>query len=289
MGRKSNNVAIRSSPTGDTSTNNTNNIRIVIDPSCNGTPSSHRSVAGTPSNITASPGSQRRMVTATITPRPVAQLDISDKFPDIQSIQIPTEHKAKVNKIKLVDAIQDSQWFGLFIRHCTKEYSFENLLYIVETVQFQKRLLSEIGKDKNEENVVDDCKQFRCKHLILPSTVPKSQIVFGDNQNWKDYVSQIVSPKLSVYDPYKQSVLIYDKYLSNVAVLQVNISGKEKIRLNALFNANEPDKKRAVQSLSKRQLVDVFEESQMEIWRLLDGSFKRFKSTPIFAKISSGR
>eukprot|EP01084_Bolivina_argentea_P114124 203253_1 len=267
------------------------------------------------------------------TPTGFDSMDLSSHFPDIADMK----PSPPLNRIKLIDVIQDPQFFALFIRHITKEFAFENLLYIVETVQFQQRLIKELENEhendmnekSNEEDEDEECPSsmrrthfrtptvtdeinnvrskksaFKFKDLSLPSSVPQSPIVYSDCHNWYQCLSQIVLPKEQsnkintddpnspcTYNPYKQSVLIYNKYLKSSAELAVNISSEQRMRFNQIFEINmkDEDRKENVYLLSKEELVDLWEDSQLQVWNLVGSSFRRFRKTPVFIKILAQR
>ena len=63
----------------------------------------------------------------------------------------------------------------------------------------------------------------------------------------------------------------------------MNISHEQRMKFHKLFeiNQNDKDKKQKIYMLPKKRLIDIFEESQEEVWRLLGASFRRFKQTPV--------
>ena len=184
-------------------------------------------------------------------------------------------------QIDMRDVLQDSAGFEAFMRHLTKEWSGENLLFLTETVQFQQelqRMLSAaqrldshtkaqilaIIEDESSDNAIFDCA------LRLPTCVPASDIVFCDVEENGDFKS----------DFHQKAKMLYEKYIDNQAPFQVNVSFKMQEKLRKKIYETEG------QRLQNIALVNLFRPPQEEIWLMMSGSFHRFRKCVNYKKLS---
>eukprot|EP01084_Bolivina_argentea_P097276 174896_1 len=132
--------------------------------------------------------------------------------------------------------------FERFMQHLQKEWSLENCLFIIEVMQF---------KDNNSTNN-DDIGYY----LQLPKDIPKSEIVYGENENI----------------PVQQMFGLYDKYVKNGSDFELNISYKH--RMDVITKISEA-------TLNKDNFqfnVLIFDDCLMEISRLMNDSWHRYKT-----------
>ena len=122
-----------------------------------------------------------------------------------------------------VNAVSDDKNWNKFMRHLIKEFAVENLCFVLEAIQFKTQLIVEPDKLFKKKNQTEDDKQSNNNNnsvhnvfvndknigwfMKLPNGLPQSSIIVNSKRN---YIEQIDK--------------IYEKYIANDALLQINIS-----------------------------------------------------------------
>eukprot|EP01083_Nonionella_stella_P222693 794389_1 len=198
--------------------------------------------------------------------------------------------KEKILHISLSTMFSDIKYINEFFGHLSREFSMECLLAMIEFIQLQQYILLHMQQYKNFYY-----KQFgnlKIKNNVeLPRGIPRSTIIYGDNEELVDkYLNNVNGRIISIMEREQVRVRLisyqlYKKYAAIGSEWEINISYETRGRLTAkLHNFNEwmSTNKSNVQMW---QLVQLFEDSKHEMYRLLRHSFARFKRGDDFEKI----
>jgi len=174
----------------------------------------------------------------------------------------------------------------MFCRHVTREFSAENMLFLMETEQFQSELLHNLNSTgKTFEFLNNDGKKVKLLTISFPQNAPKSQIVNHD-----------------MYDEYKQALMLFEKYVVDESEFCVNLSFKvrkqllEKFRYEGgryvitdedgdVISRTKDGTKILMKRYQPQQLVTMFDEARKEIWGLIRDSFTRFVKTEEYCSL----
>ena len=151
--------------------------------------------------------------------------------------------------------------FESFMNHLCHEFSMENLLSLVEFLQFQKYVAEEIGYYNKIGH-----EQLLCDVLVLSGEVPLSAIVYNDGMNLKD-----------------KAYNIYKKYIANGAMYSINIAHIKRQKLINLMD--NYDIWICNDELKDKELMNLFDEVCKEMKRLMNDSYQRFKTTPEYHQL----
>jgi len=181
------------------------------------------------------------------------------------------------NTIKLRTLLQEERGFELFMRWLTKEWSSENLLFTLETAQFQMELEA-YGHKKSGLSPVDDKKGKRyskCNtiNFVPPKSLPQSDIVYGADTDLLEKASKLIA-----------------KYIASDAVFLINISGSASLSVLERIEDIAELKESQLDWLSgptDEGLMTLFDEAQKQVWDMMEGSFLRFKGTPGFRSFAA--
>eukprot|EP01084_Bolivina_argentea_P049554 91125_1 len=144
--------------------------------------------------------------------------------------------------------------FDNFMNHLVKEYSVENLLFILEVMQFKAKNFDDTSLNKaiNKDTNVG-------YYLHLPSDITKSTIIYG---------------KETIH-PLQQILSLYNKYIIRGAPLQVNISysacSEIEIEINSVIMNKNNFKFNPL----------IFDSAVIEIVSLVNDSWCRYKSKSV--------
>ena len=133
----------------------------------------------------------------------------------------------------------------------------ENLLAFIEFTQYQQYLKDNTGKFK------------RAKIMQFPKNIPMS--IRLEKGNEEVNYNMITEAKIKAHR-------IYNKYVSSVGEFEINVSydSRQKVvnilgDLDLLLNNDK---------ITISELFVIFDDCKLEIWRLLMGSYSRFKQQP---------
>lgn len=191
-------------------------------------------------------------------------------------------------RVTMLDVLSSPEGFDLFLLHILKEFSTENMLAVIEFTQFQQYFNDESVWDRmdNEElslqismSVYESSaiptmaplssgsastkergmKSERAK-VRLPQHVPSSLVVHSDE---------------SIIDKVKALV---EKYIVVGSKFELNLSG----HLRAV--TIKKYQQMILGELEEEEGRFIFDDAKNEIMRLMDDSFRRFKTTQEFEK-----
>jgi len=204
-----------------------------------------------------------------------------DEAISIKTIEVmPDALDRSENTIKLRTLLQDERGFELFMRWLTKEWSSENLLFTLETVQFQLALHAHgrksVAEDKKSPRVskrYSMSSSGNSMQFVPPKSLPQSDIVYGSDT-----------------DLHGKAVKLVAKYVAFDAVFLINISGAASHRIMERIEAVGERKSCRMDPSAgpvDEALLTLFDEAQKQIWNVMEGSFLRFKSTPEFRSFAA--
>eukprot|EP01083_Nonionella_stella_P117693 351033_1 len=199
---------------------------------------------------------------------------------------------ADVHKIRHI--LQDDNGFNLFARHLTKEFSMENMLFVLETQQWIHFILGlhqenpySVANSNQSSAFVELCS------IKFPDNVPKSSIIqspvhVSAEEEITVEMDDMNQTALTDEDKvYLCAVEIFQKYIINRAYFCINISYDHRAQLYALFGWN--DSKQSIESvmvkhlkerdLSLLELMHIFDDVRIEVYKLMANGFRRFKVT----------
>ena len=177
------------------------------------------------------------------------------------------EYVSKIEK-SLLEFLSNSLAFEAFMTYLSYEFSMENLLSFVEFVQFQKYAADTMGRAsiQREEDLL-------CDMLILPDTVPLSEIVHDGNMCLK-----------------KKALLLYQKYIADGSIYMINIPFRVKQELRQIMDQYRMDIDECI--IEEDDIIDtdilmVFDDCCKKIQQIMNGTYGRYKSTPQYHNIVS--
>ena len=153
-----------------------------------------------------------------------------------------------------------------FMRFLCRSLCVENMLFLIETMQFKQEFMK---KRKINMKSSDNFDFGAMLHLYEANKendekIPRSIIVYNENG----------------YSMNEQIRMIFNKYISESAGLQINISYQARNRLNKAIMNDE-----FVNNHDEQFLITFFDEAINEIHSLLTGSFSRFKRESVYSDI----
>ena len=164
-----------------------------------------------------------------------------------------------------------------------KEYSRENLLFIIEVTLLQKSILEHLEHNQRQyakQNI--NLSAIASNIFILPSTCPKSTLVEADYENiiekYGGNNGQILSFAAREQIRFKKILYeLYRKYIAHSSELSINISSGERARIiNLMQNENRWMNNKEYNDIVK--LVQLYQASKTEIVKLIKSdSLPRFK------------
>ena len=173
---------------------------------------------------------------------------------------------AETQKVELTmnDVLSDEVILHEFMQHLISEYSMECLLALIEFHQFRRYII--------EKNCISE-EDAECDvDITLTDTVPKSDIVFGDNHmietddgNTKDM--------MILYKNMAHG--LYNKYIKEGGEFEINISYHTRNELEELLDDKE--KLSLNKELKAVDVMRLFDVAMVEMIKLLSHSKYRFK------------
>ena len=166
-----------------------------------------------------------------------------------------------INNIKLNQVLSQEKSLNLLMQHLAKEFSMECLLSLIEFLQWQEYILSKY------DWFVPEMNNISIKYeIVLPQSIPRSEIIF-DNYD---------SDKMKAYKLFQKYVAVGSQY-------EINISSQTRVELiRKMGNLQEWLRNDNIDDL---YLFSLFNKCCVEMIRLLNGSFARFKQTTYVKKL----
>ena len=184
--------------------------------------------------------------------------------PERQYIKV---ENSELETKSLDELLTNSVAFEAFMTHLCHEFSMENLLSLVEFLQFQKYMANEIGyyddidmdNDENKEELL-------CDIVVLPDIVPFSAIVTDIDLNVKE-----------------KAYALYEKYIGDESVYTINISFRVRSKLNKYMK----DQYEWMENneIGDHEMMNIFNNCCKEIRALMNDSYGRFKATTQYQQL----
>ena len=190
-------------------------------------------------------------------------------------------------KITLNDILKNKAGFDAFVNHCSKEFSSENILYLIELYDVKTKLIN--NNIINMDTVQQD-------HVLWEMILPESLIFnHSDHQKMSPSIKSIQSQSNSntniILDGLVEQLFnLYNEYISSNAISIINISAaQKKVILNATEKLN--DKSITNDDSQKLKLVSELFLAHMQCGKsvydlLKNDTWMRFKQTNIFEELS---
>ena len=169
----------------------------------------------------------------------------------------------------LTELLMNSVAFEAFMTHLCHEFSMENLLSLVEFLQFQKYMANQIGyyddKDMNKDGNEEE-EGLLCDIVVLPDIVPFSAIVTDIDLNVKE-----------------KAYALYQKYIGDESVYTINISFRVRSKLNNYMK--DRDEWMENNEIGDHEMMNIFNNCCKEIRALMNDSYGRFRATTQYQKL----
>eukprot|EP01084_Bolivina_argentea_P169697 294150_1 len=140
------------------------------------------------------------------------------------------------SETRIRDTLKIEHEFESFFSHLSKEWSMENLLFVIEISQMQL-LIKEYCKDKSNNM------QFKSiqESVLNNECIPKSYIVYHKSckQLMKEYdvnVTGDIDEDDKIVEFKIKLFILFNKYVNPNSELQINISYREKDQLSNIMN-----------------------------------------------------
>ena len=189
--------------------------------------------------------------------------------------------------ITLSSVLEHPKGFESFMRYLSTEFSIENLLALVEFIQFETVVYQIINRNESnqiEEKNVEDLWGIK---ITLPSNVPLSYIIFN-GQSMNELLD-----KLTGYEDDEKVVFklkhichaLYKKYIANGSELEINIAYGTRKGLIGLVG----DDMKLIddENIDIFKLLTIYDVACGQIYNLMGDSYRRFKRTPQFANMQN--
>ena len=207
----------------------------------------------------------------------------------------------------LLNIFSDNQGLELFALHLNHEFSLECLLAFIEMMQF-KQYFNEIYFKKRRDYVKLEGHRIR---FAFTETSLKSAIVYETcrfsipqhddstpntdgtmekntnnhkNMEKKSNKNRVTKGGLVIKKFKLIAYLLYKKYIREYSELEINLSSMYRLEYNTLMS----DKKEWIDSveLSPKDLLVLFDDVCLEMFKLMDHSFGRFKRSKEYKKFT---
>eukprot|EP01084_Bolivina_argentea_P211738 360103_1 len=169
--------------------------------------------------------------------------------------KLESQKQSVTNKLK--NALNIENEFESFIEWMHREFCAESIYCFIEVSQFKKCLVQMASNDIQNSEEID----VRYTD-ILYDAIPKSSIVYNNTEN-KDNTENMDMERMKVI-----AHLLYEKYIENGTVLEVNISSQLKQKYISLEQTNW--------EMDQIQFINVFDDLLFEMFGLMMQSFSRY-------------
>eukprot|EP01084_Bolivina_argentea_P239149 401956_1 len=174
--------------------------------------------------------------------------------------------------ISLRDTLKNEDLFESFMQHVTREWSTELLLSFIEITQLQNVIKQTYFNDDNTIQLQ------RYQIAILENkAIPESYIVHTKSMIEllnKCEINDIKEVEVEKDIEFKmKSYILYKKYIDDCSELQINISGKQKNKLQDCMDEIDM----FIQlNIKKKELFSIYTDVINELAKLLRYSYDRF-------------
>ena len=201
------------------------------------------------------------------------------------------------NPINLTEIFIQSKALEIFSVHLANELSLENLVCIIECLQFQAFVHEFMTSNDNDNSKNDGDNEnnksqlsassrisggdrlLLYEEIVFAEIVPLSSIVF-DNET--HLISMMTKVEFLLHAKEK-CYLLYEKYIMSGSEMEINLSSKVKKTLNAymknynefIFSAN----------YNLQTLLHIYDQTVLEIYNLMNDSLQRFALSYEFEKL----
>lgn len=216
--------------------------------------------------------------------------DHSSDDDDDNNDNIHDMNKMNRNQINLTEIFIQSKALEIFSIHLANELSLENLICIIECLQFQAFVHEFMTKndnkvrDKNEMSLTSSRlsnpeKMLLYEEIVFADIVPLSSIVFGAD----DYVIPMLTDVEFLLQAKERCYSLYEKYMTNESEMEVNISSQVKKELHSIMNNYNEFVFSANYGLAV--LLHIFDGTVLELFQLMNDSLQRFTLSYEFEKL----
>lgn len=190
----------------------------------------------------------------------------------LTSIQDETGH------LRLTAILSHNKGFELFMRHLSTEFSLENLLSLVEFLQFQEMMYQCIINNDQFNDFLDMNQTLWFQKISLPTNVPKSYLIY-EGQSVEDMLETLcdIDETQFIGIMKKMGYRLFLKYIANSAEFEVNIA--YRTRLIMIEQMNDAGKWMDNQQIGIRELLHIFDKVCDQIYGLMGDSYRRFQKT----------
>ncbi len=219
-------------------------------------------------------------------------IDMPESSEQLSAPKKSAKERAFQAHITISVMFTDLKYINEFFAHLSREFSMECLLAMIEFMELQQYILLHMQQYKNF--YYKQYSNLTMKNNVsLPRGIPRSSIVYGDNEELVEkYLDNRSGRIISVMEREQVRVRLisyqlYKKYVAIGSEWEINISYETRGRLTAKlhnFNVWMSSNNAHIQMW---QLVQLFEDSKHEMYRLLRHSFARFKRGEGFEKITN--
>jgi len=216
----------------------------------------------------------------------------------------------KPKPIHLKHILKKSEYLEVFINHLSHEFSLECILAYIELMQFKSLIQSQQdqvvyaddGKLTPQSSIitrVDTGGSITCEETLqfeLADNIPQSTIVYDEND-----------------DLETKAFKLYQKYIKVGSEFEINIASSIRAQLAQRFEPSIGFQRRISRNIQRRisnsitvkmdnmvksntdsnnnqavnDLLTIFDDSSMEMVRLLQFSLSRFKTKPEWIKVQN--
>ena len=207
-------------------------------------------------------------------------------YPDIEDEDTTMTTVDATGIVKLTAILSHPKGFELFMRHLSTEFSIENLLSLVEFLQFQEMMYQSIINNDQFKDYVDTDHSLWCQKISIPSNVPKSHIIF-EGQEMTDLVETFCECDETQFIGVVKKIAynLYLKYIATSSELEVNVAYRTRVKLIELMN--DAGKWMDNQQIGIYELLHVYDESCNQIYGLMGDSYRRFQKTSQYLVVKS--
>ena len=222
----------------------------------------------------------------------------------------------------LKSIIRTEYGFDLFARHLVSEFAIETLLAFFEIEAFQRALIEDMRRKESvnvsgltligfprslpESAIVHRpintyTRLVNRKRKATLTAMKKMDSFENDNEksksksnthnsieielalNRKEMDDERVCEESSVLVFKKMAYDIFKKYIETGSHLEINLNSSQRAHLTTLMRTFTDWRQNNIYS-NKFKLLHLFDRSKRETFKLMTGSFKRFRETPNHAK-----
>ena len=197
----------------------------------------------------------------------------------------PDNHNVQTT-VSLAKILKNTEYFQLFMEHLMMEFSTEVIISFIEFQQFQQYMMS-IHEFDGELGTMRDAFVAEYRIYELNKEVPLSWIVYNsqDPHGVNDRLLEELSSKLNEDGDKSREYMVqllivkniayklYIKYLKSGSEFEINISAMAREEFEDMMDNYL---EWIMLNQSSMDLLDLFQETKLEMLMLLDYSYLRF-------------